>query len=1048
MLKRSVLFVLFLLANLSLIAQQGITGAVKDEGGQPMSGVAVVVPGTNVGVMTDTDGRYSLQAPAGATTLQFSFIGYATQEVGINGRSVIDVTMTEIVTGLDEIVVIGYGTQKKKLVTGATVQVKGEDMEKLSTVSAVTALQGQTPGLNIIKSTGQPGSSYSINIRGAGTIFDAQPLYVIDGVVGGSLDQMAPADIESVDILKDAASQAIYGARGANGVILVTTKKGVRPASGVKANISYDGSYGVQNVYKMMPMMNAQEYAAIVNEARVNSSLLPYDYSTLVPNWDQVESGEWKGTNWLDLLSNKNAPVINNALNITGGSEAGTYSMGVSHSLQEGIFGSPVASNYERFTFRLNSDYTIIKAKSGKFDILKMGQTLRYVNSNNHGVGVGNQYWNDIFSCIAASPLLPMYAEDEADLAYPYHYSIPLNEQAGNPIANMIYNRGHNESKNHNLNGSFYAEIQPIKNLVFKTLFGYAMGAGSYRQYVPVYRLSATDFRSNDAVNQSLNVGYEWSLTNTLTYNFKLGSDHSFTALLGHEARKYNLGESVNVTGANSIFGDFLHAYIRNAQVVDVNLTTIDGTPYGEGGMLSYFGRLSYSFREKYLATAILRADGSSNFMEGHRWGYFPSISLGWVISEEDFFSNVRGVDFLKLRASWGQNGNSNIPTFNYLATISFSNVNYFFGPDKAVTYQGGYPDILPNPDVTWETNDQISVGIDARFLKNKLSAEFDIYSRTTVDWLVNAPVLATYGTNAPFINGGDVNNKGVELALNYNDFKGDFEYSAGFNISYNKNKVVRLANSEGVYHGLTNVLGQGTDEMYRAEVGFPIGYFWGYKTLGVFQNEAEVDAYRSSDGTVIQPTCVPGDLIFHDADDNGVINYEDKGMIGDPNPDVILGLNFSLRYKGFDLNVMANGAFGHQIARSWRRWADSPLNNYTTEIFDRWHGEGTSNRLPRLTYGAHNNWQYVSDIFVEDADYLRIANVNVGYDLKKLIKAMPLSQARIYIAGQNLYTFTGYYGMDPEIGGGAGADNWARGIDIGYYPAPRTVLIGASLKF
>jgi TonB-dependent starch-binding outer membrane protein SusC len=1060
MLKRSVLFILLLLANLSLIAQQTVTGTVKDSGGQPMSGVTVVVQGTTAGTLTGVDGKYTLPVPAGGTTLQFSFIGYATQDVAIAGKSVVDVTLAEALKGLDEVVVVGYGTLKKKLVTGATVQVKGDDIQKMSTISPMTALQGQTPGLSIIKSSGEPGAGFKVNIRGMGTIGNSTPLYVIDGVPGGDITYIASADIESIDILKDAASSAIYGSRGANGVILVTTKKGTKPASGFKANISYDASWGWQNLYKKLPMMQAKDYANIINESRVNSKLSPIDFSSdvlvdgvmtpMVPDWDKVLTGEFTGTDWLDQLTVKNAPITSNAINITGGSEMGTFSLGLSHSNQTGIIGNPVESNYDRYTFRLNTDFSVIKSKDKSFDVLKVGESMRYMYNTHRGIGTGNQYWNDVFSNIIADPLLPMYATSATDKSYPYHYAIPLSLQDGNPIASMIYNRGQNNSFNYALNGNFYFELQPVKNLVYRSTFGYNLNAGSYRSYVPVFTLSSTAFNLKDDVGQSMWAGYGWTFENTLTYNFRIGTDHAFTALIGQSAEKSGLGQSVGANNSGSLFSDFLHAYINNTPTVDANLTSISGSPWGIGGLMSYFGRVAYSYREKYMATAILRADASSNFMKGHRWGYFPSISAGWVISEENFFQNLKNsIDFLKLRASWGQNGNASISPFQYLATISFSNVNYFFGGDKSVVSTGGYPNILPNPDVTWETSDQLNVGFDARFLKNKLSAEFDVYSRKTMNWLINPSTLASYGTNAPYINGGDVSNKGVELALAWTDNRGDFNYSIGANMAYNKNEVLKIDNNEGVFHGDPNVLGQGTDELYRAQVGFPIGYFRGYKTLGVFQTEEAVKNYKNSGGIVIQPTATAGDLIFQDTNDDGVIDDNDKVMIGDPNPDIIVGLNLSLSFKGFDFSVLGNGAFGQQIARSWRRWADSPYNNYTTDIFSRWYGEGTSNKYPKLYYGASNNWQYVSDIFIENGDYFRLSNITLGYDFKKLFPTLPLAQARFFTTIQNAYTFTKYFGMDPEIGSNGGTgQSWAKGIDIGYYPSPRTVMLGVSVKF
>ncbi|MBW6501628.1 MAG: SusC/RagA family TonB-linked outer membrane protein, partial [Bacteroidales bacterium] len=920
----------------------------------------------------------------------------------------------------------------------------------LTTVSPLTALQGQTPGVTIIKNTGEPGAGFNVNVRGIGTIGNSQPLYVIDGVPGGNIDYLSSADIESIDVLKDAASAAIYGSRAANGVILVTTKKGKLSGGGMRATISYDGSYGWQNLYKKLAVTNAQEYAVLLDEARINSGQPLLDFAGLVPDWARIENGSWAGTDWLDLLVEKNAPVINNAFNIVGGSDLMTFSLGISHSSQKGIIGKPVASEYGRYSVRLNSEYSLISNKSGNFTVLKIGETLRYNHSTRNGIGTGNQYWNDVFSAIVASPFLPMYATDETDRAYPYHFSIPWNVQEANPIASMIFNRGMNASKDHNLNGSLFLEIQPVRNLIYRSSFGYNMSAGSYRSYQPIYELSSTSFRNNDGVSHSMWNGLNWTFENTLSYNINLSAVHSITALIGTSAERWGLGESISGSNANSLFSDFEHAYLNNTKIIYADgKTSLGSNPWGEGGILSYFGRLSYSYKEKYLATVILRADGSSNFAKGNRWGYFPSFSAGWIVSEESFMSNSKQfINFLKLRASWGQNGNQSISPFQYLATISFDNVNYFFGGDKAVVFTGGYPDILPNPDVTWETSDQLNIGFDARLLKNKLTLAFDWYNKQTKDWLVNPSMLASYGTGAPYINGGDVSNKGIEVGILYTGGAGSFSYTVDGSVAYNTNKVTRINNNEKIFHGPGNVLGQGTEELYRAQVGYPIGYFWGYKTLGVFQNEAEVLNYRNSSDRIVMPAALPGDLIFDDTNDDGQIDYNDKVMIGDPNPNYIVGINLSFSYKGFDLSLLSNGAFGQQIARSFRRWADSPQNNYTTDILNRWHGEGSSDKYPRLTYGSHINWQYNSDIFIENGDYLRISNLTIGYDFNNILKSIPLTQTRIFVAFQNLYTFTNYSGMDPELGSYTTGDSWAKGIDIGYYPAPRTVLVGASLKF
>lgn len=446
------------------------------------------------------------------------------------------------------------------------------------------------------------------------------------------------------------------------------------------------------------------------------------------------------------------------------------------------------------------------------------------------------------------------------------------------------------------------------------------------------------------------------------------------------------------------------------------------------------------------MATLVMRADGSSKFAPGNRWGYFPSVSAGWVISNEAFMERTSSwMDFLKLRASWGQNGNQNIAGFQYLANIAFDS-KYFFGDNKTNSFTGAYPSILANPDITWETSEQINVGLDTRFLNGRLSAVFDWYNKSTKDWLVQAPIVGIYGTGAPFVNGGDVRNRGVELGLGWNDQVNDFRYGVNFNISYNKNEVTRIANTEGIIHGPANVLSHNTSELYRAEVGYPIGYFWGYKTDGLFQTEADVKAYTNAEGTVIQPDAQPGDLRFVDTNGDGMIDDNDKVMIGDPNPDVNFGFSLNLGYKGFDLSVVTNGVAGNQIARAYRS-ANLPFENYTTEILGRWHGEGTSNSIPRVTASGHINDLYVSDRYIESGSYWRISNITVGYDFKKLFTGLPLQQARLYVTGQNLATITKYKGLDPEVGYGFDS-SWASGIDLGFYPSPRVFMVGVSIKY
>ncbi|MCX6239645.1 MAG: TonB-dependent receptor [Bacteroidia bacterium] len=1038
----SMVLFMVMLTGMAFAQQKTISGNVTDETGAPVPGATVIVKGTTTGAVTDFDGNYSLVVPVTAKALVFSFIGMKTQEIVLGNQTKISVKLVAEAVGLEEVVAIGYGVQKKKLNTGATIQVSGEDIQKLSTISVLSSLQSQSPGVSIVQNSGMPGQGYKVTIRGLGTIGNSNPLYVIDGIAGGDINSLNPSDIESVDVLKDAASAAIYGARAANGVILVTTKRG----KAGKMQITYDGYYGIQNPYKEPPLLNAKEYMNILNEINFNEGLAPYNWATMIPSLNTKVISGWNGTNWLDEIRNKNATTQNHALNIMGGNEVSKFALGFSYSDQQGIYGTPVEPDSKRYTARLNSEHILLKGNSG-LDVVKFGENLTYGYSENQGIGIGNIYWNDIHNMMVGTPLMPVYGADGTYFDRADKASTGLDQlspDVANPIANMIYNRGMNLSKNYNLNTSAYLEIQPIKDLILKSTFGYRMSASSYRQYTPMYELSTSSINTIDRVNQSMSSGYSWTFENTLAYAFRI-KEHAFNALVGQSLEKWGMGESMGATNGYSLFSDFEHAWLDNTKGLTAGTTTIGGSPWGSGGLESFFGRLSYNYRETYMATVVARADGSSNFARGNRWGYFPSVSAGWVITNESFMANAKSwLDFLKLRGSWGQNGNASISNFQYLATVAFDlTAAYSFGNTKTSQATGGYAEILPNKDIKWETSQTLDLGFDARFLKSRLGMAFSWYDKKTIDWLVQAPVLGSYGTNAPYINGGDVDNKGFEISANWKDNIGKVTYGANFNLAHNKNEVTRIANGEGIIHGDANVLSQGTTEMYRAQVGFPIGYFWGYKTAGVFQNQSQIAATKA----FLQSKPQPGDLIFVDTNGDGKIDTKDKVEIGDPHPDITIGFSFNLGYKGFDLNVAGTGAFGQQIAKSYRSFADTKIQNYTTDVFGRWYGEGTSNKLPRLTSGSNSNWQEVSDIYIENGDYVKIQNVTLGYDFKKLFTKMPFGQARLYVTAQNLYTFTKYSGQDPEIGYGGG-QSWVSGVDLGFYPSPRTYLVGVNIKF
>ena len=1028
--------------NAAPASQENLTvsGVVTSAADQlPLIGVSVQVKGTSNGSITDLDGNYSVSVASGQT-LVFSYIGFKTQEIQITNQKTLNVVMEEDSETLDEVVVVGYGVQKKKLVTGATVQVKGETLAKMNTNSPLQAMQGQTPGVNISSTSGQPGESMKVSIRGLGTVGNASPLYLIDGV-GGDISTLNPADIESIDVLKDAASAAIYGAQAANGVVLITTKSG----KAGKAQISFDAYYGWQTQARKADMLNAQEYMMIMDEQAVNSGNAPYDWSSYESIYDA--NGNVYDTDWVNSMFQNNAQTQSYTLGITGGSETSTYAMSLGYMSQEGIVGGKDVSNYERYNFRINSEHKLFKDS----DLLKVGEQVSFVYKMNNGISVGNQYNNTLRGAFGTSPLAPIYSDNNI-------YDSPYNDTTnsdwynadGNPYGSMMTN-SNNENKDVTFSGNVYAELQPIKNLKFRTVFGAVYTTNEYRSFSPLYQFSIYSFnntRTSAAQNMSHGLTMTW--TNTATYDWTVG-EHAFNALLGMEMSRYSGTYLRGTTGMlRDGFDDWDHAYLDNGTATSAdNGLGAAGHPNDETRTVSYFARFGWNWKETYMINATVRTDGSSRFARGNRYGVFPSVSAGWTISNEAFMEDTHDwLDFLKLRVSWGQVGNQNIDNYQYTAPITSSNTHYIFGnqvgADAQSGFWGAYPSRLANEDVTWETSEQTNIGIDARFLRSRLSLTADFYIKTTKDWLVEAPILATAGTGAPYINGGDVKNTGIELALTWNDQIGkDFSYNVGVNGAYNKNKVGNIPTEDGIIHGDVNMLYDNTPEFYRASNGHPIGYFWGFETAGIFQNQQQIEDWLAAGNGVLQSDPQPGDVIYVDQDHNGVIDDNDKVDLGNGTPDFTYGFNLGFSYKNFDFALNAYGAAGNQIVQSYRNHANSH-SNYTSAILGRWTGEGTSNRIPRVTE-TNINWQF-SDLYIQDGDYLRISNITIGYDFAKLINLKAISQARLYFQVQNAFTFTKYDGMDPEIG--YGTSDWVSGIDLGYYPRSRTFLVGVNLKF
>lgn len=1037
-----------------------VTGNVSDAEG-PIIGASVVEKGNpGNGTVTDLDGNFTLNVKPGATIV-ITYIGYQKQEIAVGNQSNISVTMKTDDKTLDEVVVVGYGVQKKKLVTGSTIEVKGDDIQKMNTTQVLGALQSQTPGVNIQAASGQPGDGFKISIRGAGTNGNTAPLYIIDGVAG-DINNLNPADIERIDVLKDAASCAIYGSAAANGVILVTTKQGKQG----KIQVSYDANVGWANVYRMPKMLTAKQYMEVMDQVRFNSGESGYDWKSIMGEdlYNSYMDGSNEGTNWVEAIRNKNAVTTSHALNVTGGSDRSTFSMGAGYQYQDGVFGNVVKSDYRRFTFRINSEHVIYRNDKG-MDVVKIGENIYYQHKQNQGIQIGNQYSNELSNMLRANPAIPMYnadgnyttAEDLKGWVDKY------NSYSVNPIYKMLNQQsGHNKSINHNLHATGYLEIQPIKNLVYRGQLNYNQNTYTWRTFLPVFdanRTNADNFRTEDKATNQIGTSWGWSTTNTLSYKFDLQKKHNFDILVGTEygESRPDFGFSLNATSSNSVFGDMTHAYMTYMK--NNNAAAVTGTPCDDSRSMSYFGRVNYNFDEKYMLSAIMRADGNSKFAPGERWGYFPSVSAGWVISNEKFMAKtVSWLDFLKLRAGWGQNGNAQtINNFQWQGAFAYDTSSYYTfngNPDQYIS--GAAPSRLPNEDLTWETSEQLNIGLDARFLSGRLGFTLDWYNKKTKDLLVAVPVDPTTGFSTQMKNAGTVENKGIELSLTWNDKIGkDFQYNVGWNMAYNHNEVTEVKSNQTYNNGGKDLLAQNTGYMARFEEGHPIGYFWGYKTEGVMQNEADVQAYldknckgnaaNSKQGTSIKP----GDLKFVDVNGDGVINDDDKTELGDPHPDVTMGITLGASYKGFDLSVTGFGTFGQQVARSFRKFTDGEFENFTTEVYDYWHGEGTSNKYPLLAHmNAGPNWQTISDIYIENASYFRLQNLTVGYDFTKIWKSSPFQQLRLYFAAQNLFTITGYKGMDPENGTAIGSDSWVTGVDVGNYPQPRTYMVGVNVKF
>lgn len=1005
---------------------QQVSGKVFDgESNESIIGATILLKNTAEGTISDIDGSFSLPVNSLNDTLIITFIGYTAIELPLSGQAFHEIYMNIETNQLEEIIVVGYGRQKKKVVTGATARVSNEEIKSTPTLRVEQALQGRTPGVQVTNLSGQPGDEPTVRVRGIGTTGNAKPLYIVDGLPVGGIDYLNPGDIKTIDVLKDAASAAIYGARAANGVVLITTFSGEKG----KMSVSYDGYYGIQNETNRLDMLNADEYKMMMNEGARNAGLTePFDLLEISPN----------NTDWQEEMFVKNAPMQNHQFSVFGGNEKSTYASSLSYFTQEGIIGGP-KSNFERITARLNTVHDVNSW-------LNFGSNLAYTYLSRRGIGTNQSFTGVYSSALNLDPLTPLFETDQFALNnYPYNIEpvvtdandniFGVSEYVGAEIVNplALLETQNAKTRKDQLVGNVYAEIEPIKNLKFRSSVGVDLAYLLNDGFRPLFFLNGAQLNDNTtSVNKRIERFFTWQWENTISYDFNINDDHAIGGLVGMTASEFNY-EDISGFNAGVPTDDPDNVYLNLA--TDTLWTASGGAAHS--ALYSLFARANYSFKDKYSLTAIVRRDGSSRFGRNNRFGIFPSLGVAWVVSDEDFL-NLPFLNYAKLRASWGVNGNQEIGDYQFVSTINQGR-GYTFGGGREV---GSSPLFIENQDIRWEESEQINFGADLGFFENKLQATFDYYVKNTNGLLERIPIPGHVGNDGPIANVGSVRNSGIELALNWRSVAGGLKYFIGINGAYNVNEITNIGNAEKVITGASWAI---AGPVTRSEEGLPIAYFWGYQTNGIFQNQDEVFRHINIDGDVLQPNAQPGDVRFVDVNGDGIINDSDRTIIGNPTPDFTMGFNASVDFKNFDFSFFFQGNFGNEIFNGTQR-QDLRFTNRTTDILNRWTGEGTSNSLPRFTWIDINNNYRVSDLYIEDGSFIRLKNIQLGYNLpSRLLDKMGAEKWRFYISGENLLTLTNYTGVDPEIGAQSAFDI---GIDRGVYPQATTIRFGTSITF
>lgn len=1033
------LLVLHAAVSLGQQTSTEIKGKVTSSGGTPLSNVIIRLDGTNRTFTSSDSGIFAVAVPNLPVTLKFSFVGYISKDVAVTDAGFLDVVLADSLAKLEDVVVVGYGTQRKSNITGSISVVKASDLVGAPVMRVEQSLQGRTSGLSIAASSGQPGSGSTVRVRGVTSINNSDPLYVVDGIqIDGGIDYLNQSDIESISVLKDGASAAIYGSRAANGVILVTTKQG-RVGT---MHVTYNGYYGLQRTSNKLHLLDATQYATLRNEAYVNDGKAPLFADP---------SSFGKGTDWQSLIFDNHAPIQDHEISISGGSEKSTYYTSFGYYDQKGIV-APDISWYKRFTMRLNTSFKLAKW-------ITFGENFSYSYIKNQGIGNTNsEFGGPLSSAINLDPITPAIVTDPDMLTQaPYASILASNPDAvvrdangnvyglssyvqnemTNPLAYIKTQIG-NYSWSHNMVGNAYLEVRPIEGLTLKSTINAKLAFYGSRSFTPLYYLSPTQSNlSTDNMYRETNNTFLWSWENTAAYAYK-HEDHSVSLLVGTSSQQLS-GDGLNV--------NFIGLPVTSYDQASANFSLTAANRIGAGWdnqpytLVSYFSRLNYDYAGKYLLTAIVRRDGSSKFGSNNRFGTFPSVSLGWVPTKESFWPQNTPISFLKIRGSLGTVGNEmSLGYFNFISTVS-GGADYPYSGDGTINI-GYHPNAPANPDLKWEQTKQTDIGFDMNFFSH-FNLTFDWYKKVTSKMLLQVQVpgyLGSYGN--PYGNIASLQNTGYEIDLGYNNHIGDFNFRVNGNASYVKNKITDLGENSFLTAGS---LQASSYEIARTTVGQPIGSFYGFETMGIFQTQQDVDNYQSSTGSVIQPDAKPGDFKWADINGDGVINDQDRTYLGQPIPTWTYGLTITADYKNFDIVLFGQGAGGNKVFQALRR-LDLASANYSTAALGRWTGAGTSNDYPRMTDNDPNhNYSNPSSFYLSKGDYFRVKNVQLGYTFSQgLLKKAGIGKIRVYVSGNNLFTFTKYAGFDPEIGGGTGSF----GIDRGVYPQAKSYILGASINF